>query len=284
MGRCTKGTSQFVLLATNTLIFLVSAASLGVSVYIFYDAAAKSLSKVSLLTVVGIASLALMLFSIIGCKAAVTPPQKKCSKCLYLTILLFLFMAEFIAAGYVFNLGHALEAAKSKGFNLKGDVDKAAENALVFLHNQIKELYDDEQCQGGGASGAQIPFNFTAVKCKTKRVDDAFRAILQTDASITNQTLASYTNCTTDAKFTPSGSKPTDFTQAFCGSEANIVTLAHRYSRYIVWFPVALAVLTMLLLISTICLMGQKNQRRQVDVRLLQTGQEYPHRVQLAGP
>jgi len=282
MGRCTKGSSQCVLLVTNTLIFIISGAALGVTIYIFLDAVAKSLTKVNLLTVVGVASIALMIFAILGCCAALTPPQKKCSKCCYLTILLVLFLAEFVAAGYVFNLGHALEVANDKGFNVQGGVDKAAEDAVVFLHDQLESLYNDEHCQGGSAKGSALPLNFTKVTCNNQKVTDAFKTILQDPSITTKQELSSYNNCTTDTRMSSSG-KPNDFTQAFCGSETHIVSLARKYSKYLVWFPVALAGLTFILLVSTICLIAQKNQQRHQQIRL-QRGQEPLHRVQMAGP
>jgi len=278
MGRCTKGTSQCVLLVTNTLIFLCAAGALGVTIYIFNDVLAKSLSKVNLLTVVAIFSVALMLFAMLGCRTATSPPKKKCSKCIYLTLLLVLFLAEFVAAGYIFNISNALQVAKDHHFDVKSNVDKAATQALHFLHDQLDELYNQESCKGGAATGTQTPFHFTKVVCKTQAVNVAFRALLTDPTVATPSDLDSYKKCTVDKAYTQPASA---FTQAFCGSEANIVTLAHRYSRYLVWFPVVLAGLTFVLLISTICLMAQKNQRRQV---LLNQGQQPINRVQMSGP
>lgn len=285
MGRCTKGTSQCVLLCTNALIFLVAAGALGVTIYIFFDAVGKSLTHVSLLTVIGIASIALMLFSILGCKAAATPPEKKCSKCMYLTILLVLFLAELVAAGYVFDLGNSLQVAKDKGFDVRDKTDKAAENALVFLHDQLNDLYGEEQCQGGAAEGATVPFSFTQVHdCKTEAIDGAFLTIFK-DAKIDSPALfAAYTNCTTDDRMTPGGGTPSEFTQSFCGSETHIVSLAHKYSQYLVWFPVALAILTFVLLVSTICLIAAAQKERRRQIRLLRGEDPFNSRVQMAGP
>jgi hypothetical protein len=280
MARCSEGTSKCILLTSNTLIFLIAGASLGVTLYIFFDIAAKSLTKGSLLTVIAIVSVALMLFAMLGCKAALTPPSKKCSKCMYLTILLVFFLAEFVVAGYIFNLGHALDVAKDKGFNVTSEVNKAAEDALVFLHDSLNDLYKDEQCKGGGATNNEkIPFGFNAITCKTQKVDDAFKQIFQSNRVI-NETedYDIYTNCTADPKFKKEGSA--DFTQAFCGSEAHIVSLATEYARYIKWFPVALAALTFVLLVATICLIAQRQQRSQRQVRLHQGDQ----RLQMANP
>lgn len=263
-----KGLSKCILWTTNTLIFLIAGGALGVSMYLFFDAVAKSLTKVSLLTVIGIVSVALMLFSMLGCKAASTPPEKKCSKCMYLTILLVLFLAEFVAAGYVFNLGHALQVAQDKGFDVEGNVTQASENAVVFLHDQLESLYTDEKCTGGAATGTKIPFNFTKVQCATQPVSDTFHTLLTAETVSTEEQQKTFTHCTTDAKFTPAGSNPSDFTQAFCGSEANIVSLAHKYAQYLVWFPALLAGLTFILLVATICLIAQKQQERQRQIRM----------------
>jgi len=276
-----KGFSRCILFTTNTLIFLLAAGALGVSVYIFTDEAKKALTKVSLLTIVTAVSAALMIFSLIGCKAAVTPPQKKCSKCCYLTILLVLFLAEFVAAGYIFNLGNALQVAKDKGYDIQGNTTKAAEDAVVFLHDQLEDLYKDEGCSGGGADASKIPFGFTEVTCKTKAVDDTFHTILTAEKVTTEAEEETYTRCTTDKKFTPSGS-PSNFTQAFCGSESNIVSLAHKYTKYLVWFPVLLAGLTFILLVATLCLLAQKQQQLQRQIRV-ERGQEPLRRVQMGG-
>lgn len=276
-----KGFSRCILFTANTLIFLLAAGAMGVTGYIFSNVAAKAVTKMSLLTVVAIVSVALMLFALIGCKAAVTPPQRKCSKCCYLTILLVLFLAEFVAAGYIFNLDHALEKARDKGFDIQGNATKAAEDAVVFLHDQLEDLYKDEGCTGGGADASKLPFGFTEVHCKTQAVDDAFRTILTAEKVTTDNQLQTYRKCTTDEKFTPSGS-PSNFTQAFCGSESNIVSLAHKYTKYLVWFPVLLAGLTFILLVATLCLLAQKQQQLQRQIRV-ERGQEPLHRVQMGG-
>lgn len=268
--KCRKGTSQCILLSTSTLIFLIAAAAMGVSIYIYLDAVAKSVTRVSLLTVIGSVSLALMSFAIMGCKAAVTPPQKKCSRCMYLTVLLVLFLAEFIAAGYVFNLGHALDVAKEKGFDIRGNVttkvDKAAEDALTFLHDQLNDLYVDESCTGGAAAGDKLPIHFGEVSCKKKGAQDAFHELFKGAAIETQPALETYTNCTANPKFSKSNK---DFTQSFCGSETHIVSLARKYARYLVWFPVALAGLTFILLVATICLIAAKNKERRQQIRMM---------------
>lgn len=277
MGRCTKGTSQCVLLVTNTLIFLAAAGALGVTIYIFMDAVAKAVVKFNLLTVIGIVSVALMMFAILGCRTALNPPQKKASKCVYLTILLVLFLAEFVAAGYVFNIKNALQVAKDHNFDIKSGVDKATVDVLHFLHDQLDDLYTNEHCQGGAAGGTVVPFNFTKVTCKDQKAGDAIHTILQPLAITTPVELKSFKDCTTDSAY---AQPATAFTQAFCGSEANVVSLAHKYAKYLIWFPVLLAGLTFILLIATICLIAQKNSRRAQQVRLAH-GQVPLHRVQL---
>lgn len=285
--KCRKGTSQCILLSTSTLIFLIAAAAMGVSIWIYLDAVAKSVTRVSLLTVIGIVSLALMMFAVMGCKAAVTPPQKKCSRCMYLTVLLVLFLAEFIAAGYVFNLGHALDVAKEKGFDIRGNVttkvDKAAEDALTFLHDQLNDLYIDESCTGGAARsipGGTLPIHFNEVTCKKKGAQDAFHALFKGAAIETQLALETYTNCTADPKFSKSNK---DFTQSFCGSEVHIVSLARKYARYLVWFPVALAGLTFILLVATICLIAAKNKERRQHIRLMDGREPFQGQMSVSG-
>jgi hypothetical protein len=281
MGRCAQGTSQCVLLVTNTLIFLCAAGALGVTIYMFNNVLAKSLSKVNLLTIVGIFSVALMLFAMLGCRTATSPPKKKCSKCIYLTLLLVLFLGEFVAAGYIFNISNALQVAKDHHFDVTSHVDEAATKALHFLHDQLDDLYNQESCRGGAATGTQTPFNFTKVVCETQSANDAFNTLLTDPTVATQSDFKSYKKCTVDKAYTQPASA---FTQAFCGSQANIVTLAHRYSRYLVWFPVVLAGLTFILLVSTICLMAQKNQQHQRRQVQLNQGQQPINRVQMSGP
>lgn len=282
MGKCTAGCSKTILLFANTLIFIIAAGALGVVAYIFFDEVGKALTKVSLLTVVGIVSLSLMVFALLGCKAAVTPPQRKCSKCMYLTILLVLFLAEFAAAGVIFNVKNSLQVLKDHHFDVESDVDKATVSTLHFLHDQLNDFYNDQNCSGGAASlNKSLPLSFTAVQCPSKPAEDAFHAILQ-DKIDTAKAYATYEKCYKDPAFTPAGKAPSDFTQAFCGSEANIVSLAQKYDRYLVWFPVALAGLTLLLLIATICLIAQKDQDRRRRVRL--QGGVQPIHAQMAGP
>jgi hypothetical protein len=130
-----------------------------------------------------------------------------------------------------------------------------------------------------------VPFNFTQVHdCKTKAIDEAFLTIFK-DASIDSPAeFAAYTNCTTDERMTPGGGTPSDFTQSFCGSETHIVSLAHKYSQYLVWFPVALAILTFVLLVATICLIAAAQKERRRQIRLLRGEDPFNSRVQMAGP
>jgi len=282
MGACGKGVSQFVLLTVNTLIFLIAAGGLGVSIYVFYDTAAKALTHMSLLMAVFIASIVLMFFSCLGCKTALNPPSKKCSRCMYLSILMVLFILEFVAAGYIFNLGHALEVAKEHHYDVEGGVNKAAEDALVFLHSQLTEFYNDENCTGGESVGyPTLPFNFTTVTCKSNEATQGFAVILKDNTITTAQQLAAYDKCTKDQRFTYDGSSAT-FTQTFCGSEEHIVSLAQKYSHYLVWFPVALAALTFILFVATLCVIA--NNRRQIREQQQQRAplvDHQPPRVQM---
>lgn len=261
MGRCVKGTSQSILLVVNTLIFIAAAGALSVSIWAFSSVLIKSLTKTSLLAAIVAVSTILIFFSVLGCRTALTPPQKKCHKCAYLTILFVLFLAEWAAAGYVYNVGNALQVAKDNRFDVKQGVDKAAEDALHFLHDQLQSMYTQEECQGGAATGTIAPLNFSTVHCKTEAVTDAFSTLFQ-DNHVTITEYVNYTNCTTDAAFTKATSTPSPFTQSFCGSETHIASLAHKYAKYLMWFPVALAGLTFILLVSTIFLIAEKNQRR----------------------
>jgi len=285
MGACGKGISQCILLTTNTLIFLIAAGSLGVSVYFFHDIAALAMTKFPLLVVVAIAAVVLMIFSCLGCKTALNAPQKRCSRCLYLSTLLVLFIAEFVAAGYIFNFGHALEVAKEHRFDVRSAVHLASEDALVFLHNSLNDLYVAEKCAGGGQFQKKLPFNFTEVQCKTKSSTQAFHSLFHDSIISTAHELQRYENCTADPSFDTGilhiGTN--NFTQAFCGSEAHIASLANQYAGYLVWFPVCLAALTLIHLVATICMMAQKTHRDR-SVRTLRGAQEPLHRVQIASP
>merc|ERR1719498_1846192 len=90
-------------------------------------------------------------FSILGYKTALNPPGKnKRHRCMYLSLLLMLFFAEFFAARVIFNAGHTFQLAQTHHFAVQSASDKAAKNdALVFLHDQLAELYDGAKCQGG---------------------------------------------------------------------------------------------------------------------------------------
>jgi hypothetical protein len=193
---------------------------------------------------------------------------------------MLLFIAEFIAAGLIFNVANSLEVAKEHNFDVKSDVDKAAQSAVNFLYDELSDLYGQEGCTGGAALGEKLPFNFSVVTCKSQPVTDAFHVLLQDPSVATQKELETYKNCTA---MVMDGDKPSTFTQAFCGSGANILTLAQKYSRYLVFFPVALAGLTFILLVSTICLIAAAQKERQQQVRL-QQGLQPLHRVQMAGP
>jgi len=283
MANCSRGVSQCILLTTNTLIFIIAAAGAGFTTYVFYDSAAKALTRMSLLTAVFVASLALMIFSCLGCRTASQAPRKKCSRCLYLSILLVLFIAEFAVAGYIFNLGHALDVAKDHHFDVKRGVNKAAEDALVFIHNQLSDLYVDEKCTGGApnASYPNVPFNFTEVECKTDGATRAFHSLLQDNTIEDHVALLRYTNCTADENFKYDGSS-SDFTKTFCGSEAHVVSLANRYAQYLVWFPVMLAALTFILLVATICMIADMTRRDRIRAQTLRGAQEPLQPVQIA--
>jgi hypothetical protein len=261
MGRCVAGVSQCVLLVSNTLIFLVAGGSLGVCIYLFHDEVASSLTNINILTLAAIISVPIMLFALLGCKTAHNPPVKKCSRCLYLSILLILFLAEFIIGGLVYNVSNSLQLAKDHNFDIQGDANKAARTAVHFLHDQLDNFYDREDCQGGAANGTSIPIGFEPILCKSSANVDTISAIFKNHVIRDSSALYMYTNCTSDPAYTPVGEKPSDFTQAFCGSQSNIVSLAQKYSNYLMWFPIGLGVLTFLLLIATICIIGQKNKQ-----------------------
>jgi len=280
MGACGKGISQCILLTTNTLIFLIAAGSLGVLIYVFQNTAAMAITKFGLLQVVVAAAIMLMIFSCLGCRTALNAPQKRCSRCLYLSILLVLFIAEFVAAGYIFNFGHALEVAKEHHFDVQSGVNAATEDALWFLHGELSDLYESEKCIGGGRLQEKLPFNFTKVECKTESSTQAFHSLLQDSIISTAGELKRYENCTADLQ---ASRGTTNFTQAFCGSEAHIVSLASHYASVLVWSPVCLAALTFILLVATICMMAQNTQRDR-RVTTLRGAQEPLYGVQIASP
>lgn len=248
----------------NTLIFVAAAGALSVCIWAFSSILVKSLTKTSLLAVIVAVSTVLIFFSVLGCRTALTPPQKKCSKCTYLTILFVLFLAEWAAAGVVYNVGAALEVAADHNFNVHNvqqGADKAAKDALHYIHDQLQTMYTQEDCKGGAATGTTAPFSFSTVSCKTAAITDVFSSLFK-DSTVIKTELAQYNNCTADAAYTKANSTASAFTQSFCGSQADIASLAHKYAKYLMWFPLALAGLTFILLVSTICLIAEKNQRR----------------------
>jgi len=271
MGACGKGISQCILLTTNTLIFLIAAGSLGASVYVFHDTAALAVMKFSLLMVLAIAAIVLMIFSCLGCKTALDAPQKSCSRCLYLLILFVLFIAELVAAGYIFKFDHALEVAKEHHFDVQSAVNSASEDALVFLHNSLNDLYVAEKCTGGVRTREKLPFHFTPVECKTESTTQAFHTLLQDSTMSTADELQRYENCANDPRFE---------LKAFCGSKAYILSLANLYAHYLAWFPVCLAALTFILFVATVCMMAQKTQRDR-SVRTMRGAQEPLHSGQI---
>lgn len=271
MGAFGKDVSKFILLGASTLMFLIAAAGLGLSPYVYYNAAAKAVITTSLLMAVLILSVVLMSFSILGCKTALASDSKmkssiygrgtssvqfsELSTCTYLFLVLVLLIAEFFAAGVISNAGHALQLAKTHHFDVQSGLGKAAENTIVFLHDQLGELYDGSKCQGGQpwlASEAK-PFNFSQVECHNKAASQALNSLFQNASLSEEKEYATYKNCVADPAFKRSSKK---FTQAFCGSEVRIVLLAGRYGRYLVWAPVCVAVLTFIVFVATICRLG----------------------------
>lgn len=250
-----KNVSKLILLGTSTLIFLIAGVGLGVSLYVYYHvAAAKAVTTTGLLRAVYILSVVLMGFSILGYKTALNPPGKnKRHRCMYVSLLLILFFAEFFAARVIFNAGHTFQLAQTHHFAVQSASDKAAKNdALVFLHDQLAELYDGAKCQGGqpwSADGSSV--NFSQVECHNKAATQALNSLFGNASISEEKEYATYKNCTMDPAFKSSSQ---EFTLAFCGSEAHIVSLAVSYGCYLVWAPVCLAVLSFVLLSAMICI------------------------------
>jgi hypothetical protein len=262
MLRCVASVSEGVLVVTNTLIFLIAAGSLGVCIYLFHDEVASSLTKVNLLTVVVVLTVPMMIFAFLGCRTALNPPARKCSRCLYLTILLLLFLVEFAIGGLVYNVCNALQVAKDNHFDIEGDAQKAARTVRNFIHDQLDDYYDKQDCHGGAAKSLTLPIEFQTISCKSSASTDAMKTILKDEVINDEQAFHTYQVCTMDSSYTPRGEKPSDFTQAFCGSQANIVKLAEKYSNYLLWVPVGLGILTLVLLIATMFVIGQKKRER----------------------
>lgn len=262
MGSCCLSLSKCTLLTTNTLLFFISAAALGVCVYIFSDGVGSALTNVNLLTIFAAASVALMVFSTCGCATALKPPHRKCTRCMYLTILLVLCLAEFSAAVLFSDLTKSLQIAKEHNFDVKDDVDRAAVKTIHYLHDQLSDFYDQEHCNGGVANATKLPVGFSKVSCEKRAGNVVFDILFQDDA-ITDETgLLRYTNCVADPYYSDNANNSaTTFTQAFCSSESHIVSLTQKYARYLMWFPVFLGVLTLFLLVATICLIARKEQR-----------------------
>jgi hypothetical protein len=173
-----------------------------------------------------------------------------------------LFLAEFIVGGLVYNVCNALQVAKDHNFDIQGDVGKASRSVRNFLHDQLDDFYDHQDCQGGAANSSSIPIGFAKITCKSSSSVDVINAVFKDQVINDATALNTYNLCTLDTAYTPSGEKPSDFTEAFCGSQSNIVNLAQKYSNYLMWFPVGLGVLTLVLLIATICMISQKNRQR----------------------
>lgn len=281
MWKCSSGLSKCILYGSNFLIFIIAAAAIGVSLYVFHEEAAKALTKVSLLTVIAIVSAGMMLFSILGCCAVRSPPQKKCSRFCYLLLLLVLLLAETIVAGLILGESKALKVAKDHNFDIKSVTEKKAVDAMHFLHDQLQDFYVREGCSGGSANSTKIPIGFAPITCKSNSdgVNDAIRTIFENNTISTDVELKGYVTCRSDPAYIKQGHK--DFTEAFCGSQANIVHLAQKYASYLMWFPVGLAILTLLLLICTICVIAQKNKERQRQIQFSHSNEPL-RRVQMA--
>lgn len=178
---------------------------------------------------------------------------------MYLSLLLVLLTTEFFAAGLIFNLGSSLQLAKTH------------QSGLLFLHDQLGALYDGSKCRGGQPRSASeaIPFNFSQVECQDKAVSQALNSILRNANISEEKEYATYKKCAADPAF---NSTSEEFTRAFCGSEAQIVSLAGRYGQYLVVAPICLGVLTFILMVTFILLVPwrqQKTQRPQTVVSLM---------------
>jgi len=145
-------------------------------------------------------------------------------------------------------------------------LDEAAKDALVLLHDQLGQLYDGSKCRGGQPwLGAEAkPSNFSQVECHDEAASAALSSLLQNASLDEGTKYASYENCTADPAF-KRGSK--QFTQAFCASEARIVSLAGRYGHYLVWVPVPLVVLSFIVFVATFCRIHNQKMKRPESFR-----------------
>jgi hypothetical protein len=274
---CCSGLSRCILLVSNTLVFLLGAGACAVSIYVFRDEVGKSLTRQNMLVVVGSASVIVMLFSLLGCRAAFSPPAKRCSRCIYLTLLLVLFFVEFITAGLIFNMRNSLEVAKEHNFDITKSANKAAATSMHLLYLSLHDYYVHQGCHGGGANSTTIPIGFSKITCNGKGVNEAVAVIFANPEVVSETQLKGYETCRQNPDYTKE--KPTEFTEAFCGSQENIASLAQKYEGYIMWFPIALAALTLLLLICMICVIADQRKRRRQE---LSDAREPFRRVQMA--
>jgi hypothetical protein len=104
-------------------------AAAGFAFWVFNDSVAHLTANWTVKGV-AIASGVLVVFSILGCRAAMSPPQKKCSRCLYLSTLLILFVALFAAAALSAPLP---SCSDDEGACVGEDMDLSPEGIMTCL-------------------------------------------------------------------------------------------------------------------------------------------------------
>jgi len=265
MTQCCVDVSKCIVILCNATLFFIAAATGAVSIFVYSGVIANFITKPSLLVYILVASGFVVLMSLIGCRVANSPPRRKCSRFVYLFLLLVVILAEFSAAALFSNLGNSLEVAKDHHFDIESGLDSAAIEALTYLHDQIVDLYESGNCTGGEANGDKFPIDFSKVHCGEFGVNEAFSVICKASKIINTNDFERFSNCS--AHFTAPSVPPSGATQIFCSSEAHIVALAQKWTKYLTWCPAVLTVLTLLLFVATIVLISQsrlQQRRRQL--------------------
>lgn len=261
MTQCCVDVSKCIVILCNTTLFCIAAAAGAVSICVYSGVISSYITKPSLLVYVLVASSFVAVMSLIGCRVANSPPRRKCSRFVYLFLLLVVIVAEFSAAALFSNLGNSLEVAKDHHFDIEGGLDSAAIEALTYLHDQIVDLYENGNCTGGEANGDKFPIAFSKVHCEKFSVNEAFSVICKANKITNTNDFERFSNCSTH--YTAPSVPPSGATQIFCSSEAHIVAVAQKWTKYLTCCPVVLTVLTLLLFVATIVLISQSRLRQR---------------------
>lgn len=264
--------SKCILLTANTTIFAVAVSALGAAIYVYSGIFHSAITTISLLTLVAGLAVVMVVFSLLGCRVASSMPRRKCSRLAYLMLLVVMLLSQLVAAVWFFNLRSILQTAEAHDIHIGSNLDTAARDTLQYLHDQVGFLYEEGNCTGGGANGTSLPISFASVECEEASVQRAFTVLeLQSGIIVDDAQLARYSECTAAHVAVSGSSTAPAATQLYCSSEANVVVLMRRYSLIVASVFTCLALLTVLLLVSTVRLMDPCARCRSARCEPLRT-------------